>query len=601
MTRFDRKFLSKQTGISRPARHPKAHAQRRRFLPGVDLMEDRTLLSILTVMNNHDSGSGSLRSMIAAAAPGDTINFAKSVHNIMLTSGELDVSTNLTIEGPGANELTVSGNNASRVFDVSNNATVAIGQLTIADGKTVGDNGGGILNEMGASLTLTNVVLFGNQSQADSTGVNGGNGGGIENDGSLTVNDSSFTKNVASLSSLGVGSNGGAIDSSGPALTVNNCTFTANAAVGIATGQGSGDGGAINNWASTVIVTNSRFYGNQALGRTDNGGAISNEGSGTNISLTISNSTFTGNQCIGSNGTNDITEPSGGEALGGAIDNVGSLTITASEFIDNLAKGGDQGDNSSDGFDGGGFVGLATGGGVCGVFGSNTTLSDVEFIGNQAIGGNSAEGAGGNAAGGGFLCGISSSATLTGVTFVANQAVGGSGGLNSAGGTGSGGGVYDGINSIATISQSVFLENQAVGGAGSPGAAGGDGEGGGIAIGGGFAGVVIGLIGSGPDTSNVTVDQSWLFSNLAQGGRGGAAADGGGGFGGGAYVDANTTFGVTRSLFAGNGANGGSGTGGGSNGLGQGGGVDVLGTFNYDASTGLKLNHASTSGNNIGP
>jgi hypothetical protein len=37
------------------------------FLPLVDLMEDRTLLSTLTVMNNNDSGSGSLRATIAAA------------------------------------------------------------------------------------------------------------------------------------------------------------------------------------------------------------------------------------------------------------------------------------------------------------------------------------------------------------------------------------------------------------------------------------------------------------------------------------------------------------------------------------------------------
>ena len=37
-----------------------ARPRLRRFLPRVDLMEDRTLLSTLTVTNNHDSGSGSL-------------------------------------------------------------------------------------------------------------------------------------------------------------------------------------------------------------------------------------------------------------------------------------------------------------------------------------------------------------------------------------------------------------------------------------------------------------------------------------------------------------------------------------------------------------
>ena len=46
-----------------------------RFRPRLDPMEDRTLLSTVTVMNNHDSGPGSLRAAIAAASSGDTIDF----------------------------------------------------------------------------------------------------------------------------------------------------------------------------------------------------------------------------------------------------------------------------------------------------------------------------------------------------------------------------------------------------------------------------------------------------------------------------------------------------------------------------------------------
>ena len=56
-----------------------ARSPRRRFLPRVDLMEDRTLLSTLTVTNNNDSGKGSLRFEIAAAASGDTINFSSKL------------------------------------------------------------------------------------------------------------------------------------------------------------------------------------------------------------------------------------------------------------------------------------------------------------------------------------------------------------------------------------------------------------------------------------------------------------------------------------------------------------------------------------------
>ena len=91
---------------------------RRRFLPRVDLMEDRTLLSTLTVTNNKDSGSGSLRATIAAAASGDTIAFANSLkgQTIKLTTGELEITTSLTIEGPGWGSLTVNGEVASRVL-----------------------------------------------------------------------------------------------------------------------------------------------------------------------------------------------------------------------------------------------------------------------------------------------------------------------------------------------------------------------------------------------------------------------------------------------------------------------------------------------------
>src|SRR5437899_2769599 len=61
----------------------------------------------------------SLREAIAAAANGDTIDF--SVHGtitLSLSGGELLISRNLRIIGPGANILTVSGNNA-RVFNIS--------------------------------------------------------------------------------------------------------------------------------------------------------------------------------------------------------------------------------------------------------------------------------------------------------------------------------------------------------------------------------------------------------------------------------------------------------------------------------------------------
>ena len=99
-------------------------APRRRFRPGaqvirptapLEMLEDRLALSgsPVLVTSSADSGAGSLRDAIANAVSGETIKFANSVHAITLTSGDLAISKNLDIEGPGADKLTISGNNAS--------------------------------------------------------------------------------------------------------------------------------------------------------------------------------------------------------------------------------------------------------------------------------------------------------------------------------------------------------------------------------------------------------------------------------------------------------------------------------------------------------
>ena len=88
------------------------------------------------VTNTNDSGPGSLRCAIASAFTGDTITFAPNVGpQINLTSGELLIQKDLTIQGPGAKVLTVSGSSLSRVFRV-NGAQVTMSGLTIANGLT---------------------------------------------------------------------------------------------------------------------------------------------------------------------------------------------------------------------------------------------------------------------------------------------------------------------------------------------------------------------------------------------------------------------------------------------------------------------------------
>ena len=93
------------------------------------------------VTNTLDSGAGSLRSQIAAAAAGDTITFIVT-GVITLTTGEIGITHSLTINGPGPQVLAVSGNHASGVFSMTAGSAVQISGLTFKNGNNTATNGG---------------------------------------------------------------------------------------------------------------------------------------------------------------------------------------------------------------------------------------------------------------------------------------------------------------------------------------------------------------------------------------------------------------------------------------------------------------------------
>jgi hypothetical protein len=162
------------------------------------VLEGRCLPS--TVTNLTDAGAGSLRDAIASTPSGGTVDFqAGLTGTIVLSTGELAIAQDLTITGPGSEEITVSGNHASRVFNIGA-FTVGISGMTIADGRVNDpDYGGGILNF--GTLTVTNSTLSGNFA---------GFGGGIFNSPGGTV----------SLTNCTIGNNyglsGGGLYNAGP-------------------------------------------------------------------------------------------------------------------------------------------------------------------------------------------------------------------------------------------------------------------------------------------------------------------------------------------------------------------------------------------------
>jgi CSLREA domain-containing protein len=267
------------------------------------------------VTSSNDSGAGSLRATINSACPGSTITFDMSqvTSPITLTSSELVLDKSLTIQGPGANQLTVSGNNSVRVFNITSTGVITFSGLTISNGKVPsGNSGGGILNNSTATVNITNSTVSNNSA---------GFGGGILNfsTGVINVSNSTLNNNTASPS-------GGAIfNNSTGTINVTNSTISGNIASG---------GGIFNVTTGPINIVNSTISGNSAPGGAGAGGGIHNNsaspvislkntivalntaGSGTGPDL-VGPMTSQGNNLIGkNNGSTGFTNGSNGDIVG---------------------------------------------------------------------------------------------------------------------------------------------------------------------------------------------------------------------------------------------------------------------------------------------
>src|SRR6266700_5366151 len=217
---------------------------------------------VTTLQDNNEAGS--LRWCINNASSGSTIRFAQGIiGTIKLTKGDLvfTSSKQLTIAGPGADQLMISGGNIGAHIRVSKGATLNISGLSFKNSETV--DYAFLSNE--GTLIVTNSIISGNKTTAGDASL----GGGIENKGTLTVTKSTISNNSSIGDHNGLG---GGIDNQGK-LTVTGSTFSNNKT------SGSGDtgfGGGIFNYSTgTLIVTTSTFSGNSATGKQDSfGGGI---------------------------------------------------------------------------------------------------------------------------------------------------------------------------------------------------------------------------------------------------------------------------------------------------------------------------------------
>jgi len=246
-----------------------------------------------TVANLNDNGPGSLRQAVldANGNPGsDLIDFAVT-GTIVLTTGELVISDSVTISGPGALSLTVSGNNASRIFRLDNAAakSVSINEVTLTGGSASG-NGGAILNQ-GGNLDVGGVRIVGNTAT--------GEGGAIYNayftgGNQLSIDSSEISGNSANKN--------GAIYFIGYILRIDNTTIANNTATDSV--------GAILMQFAEAEIRNSTIAGNSA----NFVGGIQAQDS----TLTLESTILAGN--TDSTGVNDINR-------------IGSGTVNASNSL----------------------------------------------------------------------------------------------------------------------------------------------------------------------------------------------------------------------------------------------------------------------------
>jgi len=270
------------------------------------------------ISNLNDSGAGSLRQAVLdanATAGADTITFQPGLSGtIVLTSGEIDITDGLTITGPGRAVLSVSGNDASRVFDVvaapTAPVTVAISALTITNGLSVVPadttaSAGGAIRVSGESLSLDDGSIMSSRA--------GGLGGGIAFSG---------------LTGFSTGTQTSAT------LTVTQSEIASNESIDVsATQQGAGGGIFVRN-AQTVTIDDVTLRDNFGA---DGGGGLWATSMDATMSLAITRSRIENNR----GGSGPVVNVLAGGGIG--LSGVGNALIDETEIFENEDLGGGGG------------------------------------------------------------------------------------------------------------------------------------------------------------------------------------------------------------------------------------------------------------------
>jgi hypothetical protein len=258
---------------------------------------------------------------------------------IHLVNGQISLATGMTIQGPGADALIISGNNASRVLQIEAAAQpVRVAGLTLAQGSSNG--GSAVLNHSTGLVQLQSLVLA--RNAATPGGYSGGNdtlaqvgsGGAVysHGTGALEIDGASFDSNIAAQ--LG----GGLLLASGNIATLRGSTWVSN--------LGDLGGSALANLGSVAQIENSTFSANGSPNAAGQGGTVFSQGQSR---LVLVNSTLAGNSSGSAGGISGAADGS----------NTPRLTLVNSIVAGNSGGAGQAADIRSAGLtivDGGGNV-----------------------------------------------------------------------------------------------------------------------------------------------------------------------------------------------------------------------------------------------------
>lgn len=309
-----------------------------------------------------------VRAAIAAAPVGDTIQFDCGRNKTITFSQPLVIDKNLTLDGQGSPNLTLSGGDRTRILTIGDRTAVTVSNLQLNQGRANGVGfdgaGGAIRTGTAAQLTVKDATFTGNFANGEGGGaIFGGHRATVQVENSRFLDNRSLANDPGGKSERG----GGAIAVASEGQTVIlNSHFENNQGL---------NGGAVNTLLGSLQIENSTFIGNNAAaGGAENspfgytlgyGGAVYTDGASatpdgsTQGVIRIRNSRFENNRAAGQGGGlflygyrgdrirvigstiigNQVVPSRTGESLGGGIRHGGGaeMTLRNVAIVDNRA------------------------------------------------------------------------------------------------------------------------------------------------------------------------------------------------------------------------------------------------------------------------